>query len=182
MARSYHNTVLSGKLRQDVRWATNRYGGGCLPPDDQCTKTGRLVAEVLREKHPGMCVPPVENPACAAFGDYEDVPKTVSLDLTEDDVTWVASKLSGAAGALGSEAVELRNCILRFDCALEKLRFFVARLVDWMTNSSLPWAAYRALMACRLVAIDKRPVVCPVEIGEKLFWALEKLVMRAAGD
>ena len=35
MARHYHDTLLSGKLRQAVRWATEREGGGCLLPDDQ---------------------------------------------------------------------------------------------------------------------------------------------------
>ena len=77
-------------------------------------KTGRPVAEVLWEKHPDMGVPPVENPTCVAFEEYEDIPKTVPLNFTEDDVTWVASKLSGAAGALGAEAIELRNWLLRF--------------------------------------------------------------------
>ena len=52
-----------------------------------------------------MHVPLVENPTCAAFEEYEEVPKTVPLDFTEDDVTWVASNLSGAAGALGAEAM-----------------------------------------------------------------------------
>ena len=61
-----------------------------------------------------MRVPPMENPECAAFEEYEEVPETVPLDFTEDDVTWVASKISGAAGALGAEAVELRNCLLCF--------------------------------------------------------------------
>ena len=56
-----------------------------------------------------MRFPPVENTACAAFKEYEEVPKTVPLDFMEDDVTWVASKLSGAAGALGVEAIELQN-------------------------------------------------------------------------
>ena len=32
---SYHDTVLSGRLRQAVRWATNREGVGCLLPYDQ---------------------------------------------------------------------------------------------------------------------------------------------------
>ena len=63
VARSYDDTVLSGKLRQAPRRATNMEGGGCLLPDDQCTKTGQRVAEVLREKHPYMRVPFVENPA-----------------------------------------------------------------------------------------------------------------------
>ena len=119
VARSFHKTVLLGKLRQSVRRPTDREGGGCLFPEDQCTKTGQPVAEVLREKHQDMRVPPVENPAFAAFEKYGDVPETVPFDFTEDDVTWVAPKLSSAAGALGAVAMELRNWLLRFRCASE---------------------------------------------------------------
>ena len=56
----------------------------------------------------------MENPTCTAFEEYKDIPETVPLELTEDDVTWVASKLSSAAGALGAEALELRNLIIFF--------------------------------------------------------------------
>ena len=48
VAWSFHKTVLSGKLQQVVRRATDRKGGGCLLPEDKCTKTGRQVAYVLR--------------------------------------------------------------------------------------------------------------------------------------
>ena len=85
-----------------------------------------------------MRVPPAENPACAPFKEYGEVPKKVPLNFTEDDVTWVASKLSGAAGALGAEAMELRNWLLRFRCASEELRVIVASLADWMANHSPP--------------------------------------------
>ena len=90
--------------------------------------------------------------------------------------------LSGAAGALGAEAMELHNWLLRFRYASEEFRVVVVSLEDWMDNSSPPWAAYCALMACRLVTLDKRPGVSPVGIGETLLQALAKLVMRAAGD
>ena len=50
-----------------------------------------------------------------------------------------------------------------------------------MANSSPPWAAYLALMACRLVDLGKSPGVRPVGLEETLFWDLAKLVMRAAG-
>ena len=76
-----------GEIRQAVRQATNREGGGCLFPDDQCTKTGRPVAEVLRENHPDMHVPPVKKTTCASLEEYEEVPEAVPLDFTEDDVT-----------------------------------------------------------------------------------------------
>ena len=77
-----------------------------------------------------MHVPPMENPACAAFKEYEEVPETVPLDFTEDDVTWVASKLSGAAGALGAEAMELRNWLLRLGYASEEFSVVVTSLAD----------------------------------------------------
>ena len=71
----------------------------------------------------------MENPTSASFEEYEGVPKTVPLDFTEDDATWVASKLSSAAGALGAEAMELRNWLICFRFASEDLRV-VASLAD----------------------------------------------------
>ena len=37
LARSFHSTVMSGKLQQAVCWATDREGGWCLLPGDICT-------------------------------------------------------------------------------------------------------------------------------------------------
>ena len=51
-----------------------------------------------------------------------------------------------------------------------------------MANSSPPWAAYCALMAYRLLALDKRPGVGPLGIVETLYQALDKFFMRAAGE
>ena len=82
-----------------------------------------------------MRVSLVENPTCAAFKDYKKVPKTVPLDM-EYDVTWVASNLSSAAGALGAEAMELRNWLLCYGCASEELILVVASL----DLGSAPWA------------------------------------------
>ena len=99
-----------------------------------------------------MRVPPVENPTCAAFKDYEDIPETVPFDFTEDDVALVASEPSGAAGALGAEAIELRNWPFHFGCTSEELRVVVASLADWMANSSPPLGrllhTYRMLLSC----------------------------------
>ena len=64
----------------------------------------------------------------------------------------------------------------------EELRVVFAKQEDWMANSSPPWAAYHALMACCLVALDKNQGVRPVGIGETLRQAQAKLVMREAGD
>ena len=75
---------------------------------------------------------------CAAFEEYGELTETVPLDFTEDDITWVASKISGAAGALGAEAIELRNWLLCFRCASEELRVIVSSLSDWMATPFPP--------------------------------------------
>ena len=124
----------------------------------------------------------MENPVCAAFEEYGEVPKTVPLDFKEDDVPWVASKLSGAVGVLGAEAIDLRNWLLRFGFLSEDLRVIVSRLADWMDNFPLPWATYHTLIACCLVALNKSQGICSLEIGGTLHQDLAKLVMRAAGD
>ena len=95
---------------------------------------------------------------------------------------WVAFNISGAVGVLGAEAVEPNNWILCFGCVSKEFRVVVANLVNWMADSSPPWAAYRALMACHLIALDKRPGVHPVGIRGALRQSIAKLVMRAARD
>ena len=130
--------VLSGNLRQAVCRAIDREEGGCLLPDYQCTKTRQPVAEVLWEKHPNTQVPPVENPTCTDFEEYREMLETVSLDLTEDDVTCVVSKLSGTVGTLGEEAIELINWFLSFGCTSEDLRVVVYRMAEWMANPPNP--------------------------------------------
>ena len=61
-------------------------------------------------------------------------------------------------------------------------RVLIADLDNWMANYSSPWAVYHTLMACCLVALNERPSVPPVEIGETLRQSIAKIVMRAAWD
>ena len=90
----------------------------------------------------------------------------IPIDFPEDDVTSVTSNISGVLGALGAEALGLSKWLVFFGCLLKELRAVIANMTEWMDNSSPPWAAYCALMACRLVALDKRPGVCLVGIRE----------------
>ena len=62
----------------------------------------------------------------------------VPLEFSEDDVTRVASKISVAAGALGAEAIELKNWLIFFGCVSEEFRVVVDGLADWMDNYCPP--------------------------------------------
>ena len=51
-----------------------------------------------------------------------------------------------------------------------------------MVNSFPHWGNYRDMMACCLVALDKRQWVRPIGIGDTLRQSIAKLIMRAEGD
>ena len=98
-AKSYHILVLRGKLRTAVRWITKQEKRGVLLTEDNCTKTGEQVMEVLRTKHPDAC------PPLAAYLDAypNNPPEMVPVDITNDVVSAVAGRLSGGAGPGGTD-------------------------------------------------------------------------------
>jgi hypothetical protein len=57
-----------------------------LEPDTACTKTGQLVLEVFRSKHPAMWDPPAAAVGVSVFETYEETPQPIPLDITEDIV------------------------------------------------------------------------------------------------
>ncbi len=181
-ARSFNARVLSGRLQSAVRALTDRSGGGVRQTDDLCSKAGRPVLQVLQDKHPSLRDPTSLGDADGAFEPYPDLPASVPVCVTQDDVEAISSCLSGAAGPGGTDAVELFNWLLRFGWESETLRTEMADWTKWLANTHPPWAAYWALMANRLVALDKEPGTRPVGIGEvyRRLWA--KCLLKAIGS
>ena len=79
----------------------------------------------------------------------------MSLDIPEEDVQWVATRLTGAAGQSGTEAPAFHIWMLRFGTSLASLREDMAAWANWLDNKSPPWAAYCTIMSARLVDLDK---------------------------
>jgi hypothetical protein len=88
------------------------------------------------------------------------------MDCTSKDLEALALRMSGSAGPSSFDAAMLRNYLLQYGRASSKLRQEMADWVEWLSNESPPWAAYRVLMCRRLVALDKQPGVPPVAIEE----------------
>jgi hypothetical protein len=111
------------------------------------------------------------------------LPGFIDLDVTEDYVEKVARRLSGAAGLGGTDACcVLKQWLLRFSPASRELRQAVADFMDWLSNASPLWAAYRAIMDGRLLALNKSPGIRPVGIGETWRQLFAKILLLIMGD
>ena len=70
--------------------------------------------------------------------------------------------------------------MLCFAVASQRLRCTVEFLACWMANNFLTWDATRALLANRLMALDKCPGIRPIGIGEIWRWLLAKCILKVA--
>eukprot|EP00978_Attheya_sp_CCMP212_P037687 scaffold180161_cov59-Attheya_sp.AAC.1 len=122
---------------------------------------GKPVIDVLKSKHPEARVPDVGD-----LPHYDETPEFIDVDITADTVESIARKLSGSAGPGGCH-----------DAAGGGGGF-----TRWMANEMPPWAAYRAMIASRCVALDKCPGVRPVGIGEIWRQLQAKCLLVAAGE
>ena len=180
--RDFNAKVLSGHLRSAVRTLTQRGGGKVLSPDDTCSKAGIPVLEVLRSKHPNLREPTDIGEDGGAFEPYALKPTTIPLIVSSDTVEEVVVKMGGSAGPGGPDSVALKAWCLGFGHTSGELRSEIARFTTWIANTNPSWAAYRALMACRLVALDKEPGTRPLGIGETYRRLMAKCVLKCVGD
>ena len=87
---------------------------GVLLPEEQCTKTGGRLLEVLHTKNPDA-----RPPSAACLDAYlGKPPEMVLVDITDDVVSAVAGRLSGGAGTGGTDLISLQHWLLRFGAAI----------------------------------------------------------------
>ena len=56
----------------------------------------------------------------------------------------------------------------------------VARLTKRLCTTYVDPCKVASLIACRLVALNKSPGICPVGIGETLRWLIGKMILQIA--
>eukprot|EP00957_Ditylum_brightwellii_P015847 1193271-Ditylum_brightwellii.AAC.2 len=69
----------------------------------------------------------------------------------------MAGQIRGSAKPLDIQALACSNWMLHYGTASEELREEIALLANMLANESSLWATCCAIMACRLVALDKCP-------------------------
>ena len=164
--------MLQGQVCSAVRFITDRVSGsGVLSLDSPSNVPGMSVFDMLKQKHPEP-----GNVEPSTFMLCDTLPPLSDLHITAGHVERVARQLQGAAGPGGSSALQWRDYLLRFGRHSGHLRDFVAMLARHLANSIVDWDSIRALVANRLIALDKCPGVRPIGIGEALRRILGKTV------
>ena len=164
VVRIFSRLMLQGKVKAAVRWATERTRGELLMPTDVVDNTsGTTVLDVLRQKHPSARPPKASSLVpCDVLPLFEDV------EITGSHLLFVAHRIQGGAEPGGCDAGHWRDVLLRFGAYSSRLRDAVAALARRLLNSIVPWEDISALVANRLIALDKCPGVRSIGIGETL--------------
>ena len=172
----FNNIAMSKGTRAALNYIANSEKGGVLMPDDIDEKTGMLVKDALEAKHPDSRDPDVSH-----WEEYDETPAFIDIDITEDTVEEVSRHLSGGAGLNGTDSQEMSRWLTCYGPASRELRQTVAELANWLANNTPPWAAYRAFMSGRLIALDKCPGIRPIGIGEIWRRLFAKCLLKVTG-
>ena len=133
--------------------------------------------EVNRTKHPDA-----RPPLAACLDNYADnLPEMVPVDITDNVVLAVVGRLLRGAGPGGTDSVSIQHWLLRFGAVSGEIRQIVSELGEWLSNGWPPWAAYCAMMAGLLIALDKSPGIRPIRIGKTWRRLMAKCLMRVMG-
>ena len=174
VAKVYSRLLLQGKVRAAVRWLTERANGGLLMPDDMDEQKHQPVHRTLCDLHPEA--------RSIVKSDLEvrvgRTPVMPHLEIERLVVEKISHRLSGSAGLGGTDSNSLQRMMSNFGQTSRALQTQFALMTSWLANTTAPWAAYRGLVAGRLVAVDKQPGVRPVGIGESWRRMMGKIVIH----
>ena len=95
----------------------------------------------------------------------DTLPLLDDVKIIGSHILFVAHHVQGGAGLGGCDAGHWRDVQLRFGAHISRLHDAVATLARRLLNGIVPWVNIRALVANRLIALDKCPGVLPIRIG-----------------
>ena len=167
-ARVFAKLMMEGKVRAALRIVTGSYGGGSLPLDqvaDPESDNSETVRDVLLKKHP-----PKQPPSVSSLLEPESQPPEphpVMFEVIDGQfIRNTVLKMDGAAGPSGLDAAAWKCICTSFKTASADLCKFIASTARRRCSEYVDPTCISALVACRLIALDKCPGVRPIGVGE----------------
>ena len=141
--------------------------------------TSVLVKDILREKHPSA---QKASPDILIEGEIPRV-NTIRFEaLSPNLLQRVSLHCQGSAGPSGLNANAWRRLCSSFKGASTKLCQSLANLARLLATQEVDPSTIAPFMACRLIALDKRPGVRPIGVCEVARRIVAKAILRVLSD
>ena len=183
ISKRFADLMKQGKVNAAVKLLTASMQGGILPLTDE-------TMTLLHTKHPE---PGTLNEDAVYQHQAPPVHPIVFDAITAESVRKAAMNTKGGAGPSGVDADGWRHILVsrNFGLASEELRSELALLIRKLCTEQIEVSRendhtssnLEALLACRLIPVDKSPGLRPIGVGEVLRRIAGKVVMSVAkGD
>ena len=164
--------VYNGKVGAATRYLTK---GPSAVLGAQQVVGDRTVLEVLREKHPPATTPTIE----VLLNKEPHKPHAVLFQaITPAKIKKVAMRMSGAAGLSGIDSEGWNRMLSVYKGASGSLCSALSRMAVLLCTQEIQPSHLEAFLAGRLIALDKRPGVRPIAIGE----VFRRIICRAIAE
>ena len=180
-ARMFAEHMRKGRVHDALRSLdSGNDDSGVLKIDDMVTLkdgTRSSVRDLLQEKHPERLA---ASPEVLLSGQPPEVDGIRFDPLTPDLLKSIAEHTEGSAGPSGLDAAAWRRMCLAFKGASTRLCEAMADCARLLATRVIPSEGLIPFLAGRLIALDKKPGVRPIGVGEVLRRIVAKAVLRVA--
>ena len=162
--RLFTNLMLPGKVHSAMRFLSDNQGSGVLDLDENVDDS-KIVRDVLAEKHPSGRE--IKEEALIGNGEEPPTPHPVLFkQLTGQSIRAAALRVQGSTDPSGIDAAGWRRICTGFHRHSSDLRSALSRCARGLCTDFVDPQGLDALLACRLIPLDKNPGVRPVGICE----------------
>ena len=170
MIKAFRNHMLKGNVNAALRLLNKANNKGILPITEETMK-------LLHEKHPTG--EPLHEEMLLS-GPIQQVHSVIFDDINGDLVRKVAMKMKGAAGPSSFDSDDWKTILVsrQFGTSSNDLCDAIAKVTKTLcTENRTEQGGMSALMACRLIPLNKDPGLRPIGIGEVLRRIIGKIVV-----
>ena len=180
LARAFSNLMFQGKTNAALQLLSQRGIGGVLHIHDPVNRSdpdSLSIFDTLKSKHPqAQPVSPDSVPLLSL--DVPEIHPVIFDRIDASSICSAALRTKGAAGPSGIDAHCWRRLCTSFKSASEDLCNSLVQVARRLCTSFVDPKGLSALLACRLIALDKCPGVRPIGICETARRIISKAVLQ----
>ena len=186
ISRNFSKMMMMGKVNSALRYLSQKTSGGVLGLDDLIpVKDGsspRTVRDILHDLHPAAKDPVEESLLKDTPSNSLPFDPILFESLDGSRIRDSALRCRGSAGPSGLDSLAWRRMCCSFKQASAELCTALAGVCRRICIEPVHPDGLSALVACRLIALNKCPGVRPIGVGEVPRRIMAKAVMSIVRD